>query len=189
MGNVRFNDADYIVLSDIHRYGYDIVIGADVLASMPVTIDYDRHTLLFGPPHGDGQALQSPMATTVPLEFRNFVPVVNVTLGDNPTSLAIDTGDESNINLAYHYYEHHPDLFRATKAENVGGVGGNSVELIGEIGVVRIGTLTAQNQQIGTTKTLQGTADGHLGAGFLSQYRVELDYAHQRMLLYPTKPL
>ncbi len=184
IGNVRFPEANYIVLSDIHRYGYDVVIGADVLASMPVTIDHNAHTLIFGSPADENGA-----GTIVPLEFDNFVPVVNVTLGDRATSLAIDTGDQSNINLAYEYYQHHPNLFKATKTETVGGVGGSSVELIGEIAFVRIGTLIAQNQQIGTTKTLKGTADGHLGAGFLSQYRIVLDYAHERMRLYPMKPM
>ena len=184
MGNVRFGDLNYIVLSDIHRYGYDIVVGADVLASMPVTIDYNRHAIFFG-----GVTQADLAGTTIPLEFQNFVPVVNVTLGKSPTSLAIDTGDQSNINLAYDYYQHHSDLFKATKMANVSGVGGSSVEYIGEIASVRIGTLTAQNQQIGTTKTLKGTADGHLGAGFLSQYRIVLDYAHERMRLYPMKPL
>ena len=184
MGNVRFGDANYVVLSDIHRYGYDIVVGADVLASIPVTIDYSRHALYFGnqsPVTGEG--------TTVPLEFQNFVPVVSVTLGGYSSSLAIDTGDQSNINLAYDYYQHHPDLFQATKTANVTGVGGNSVEIIGEIASVRIGTLTAENQQIGATKTLKGTADGHLGAGFLSQYKIVLDYAHERMRLLPATPL
>ncbi len=184
IGNMRFPEANYIVLSDIHRYGYDVVIGADVLATTPVTIDYTTHELYFG-----RLAQDNSEGTIVPLEFDNFVPVVNVTLGDSPTELAIDTGDQSNINLAYEYYQHHPNLFKATKTESVGGVGGNSVELVGEIALVRIGTLTAQNQQIGTTKTLKGTANGHLGAGFLSQYRVVLDYAHERMRLYPAKPM
>jgi hypothetical protein len=187
LGNVRFPAANYIVLSDIHRYGYDIVVGADVLASMPVTIDYNRHALFFGEVADADPG--DVTGTIVPLEFQNFVPVVNVTLGTRATSLAIDTGDQSNINLAYEYYQHHPDLFKATKTESVSGVGGNSEEIVGEIGLVRIGTLTAQNQQIGATKTLKGTADGHLGAGFLSQYRIVLDYAHERMRLYPMKPM
>jgi Aspartyl protease len=188
MGNVRFGDLNYIVLSDIHRYGYDVVVGADVLASMTVTIDNDRHAIVFGRSTTLGDDADA-VGTIVPLAFQNFVPVVNVTLGDNPTALAIDTGDQSNINLAYEYYQRHPDIFKATKTETVSGVGGDSVELIGEIASVRIGSLTAQHQQIGATKTLKGTANGHLGAGFLSQYRIVLDYAHERMHLYPMKPL
>lgn len=179
LGNVRFGDANYVVLSDIHRYGYDVVLGADVLASMPVTIDYARHTLYFG----DAAAAED--GTTVSLQFQNFVPVVNVRLGDVPAALAVDTGDQSNINLAYGYYQQHSSLFQATKTENVSGVGGSSQELLGEIPRVSIGSLTAENQQIGTTRILKGTANGHLGAGFLSKYRVTLDYAHELLRLLP----
>jgi hypothetical protein len=180
LGNVRFGDANYVVLSDIHRYGYDLVIGADVLGSMPITIDYNRHALYFG-----GQTPADEQGTTIPLTFQNFVPVINVTLGSVPTQLAVDTGDQSNINLAYDYYERHSSLFQATKTENVSGVGGTSEELIGQIGSVRIGTLTAENQQIGATRTLKGTANGHLGAAFLSKFRVTLDYAHKLLHLLP----
>lgn len=180
MGNVQFGDANYIVLSDISHYGYDVVIGADVLASMPITIDYAKHALYFG-----GETPADMDGTTVPLAFQNFVPVVNVTLNQLPTALAVDTGDQSNINLAYQYYQQHPSLFQATKTEHVSGVGGTSEELIGQISSVRIGTLTAENQQIGTTKILKGTANGHLGAAFLSKYRITLDYAHQLLRLLP----
>jgi hypothetical protein len=180
IGNVRYGDANYVVLSDIHRYGYDIVIGADVFASTPITIDYAKHALYFG---GDTQADRQ--GVTVPLAFENFVPVVSVTLGEQPASLAVDTGDQSNINLAYEYYQQHPSLFQATKTEEVSGVGGHSTEIIGEIAQIRIGALTAENQQIGATQTLRGTANGHLGAGFLSKYRVTLDYAHQLLRLLP----
>jgi hypothetical protein len=180
MGNVRFGDANYVVLSDIHRYGYDLVLGADVLANTAVTIDYGRHALYFG-----GQTLADAQGTTVPLNFQNFVPVIDVRLADVPAALAVDTGDQSNINLAYDYYQQHSTLFHATKTEAVSGVGGSSDELIGEIPSVQIGTLTAENQQIGTTRSLKGTANGHLGAGFLSKYRITLDYAHKLLRFLP----
>jgi hypothetical protein len=184
LGNVRFGDANYIVLSDISRYGYDIVLGADILASTAVTIDYTRHALYFG-----GQSEADKDGATLPLQFENFVPVVNVTLGDLPTMLAVDTGDESNINLAYDYYEQHTGLFSPTTTQDVSGVGGHSIEMIGHIPSVRIGSITAKNQEIGTTKTLKGTANGHLGARFLSNYRVVFDYAHGRLRLVPKTAL
>lgn len=179
MGNVQFPDADYVVLSDIHKFGYDVVIGADVLASMPVTIDMSKHALYFS------ETGLADSSMTVPLAFQNFVPVVNVTLGVLPTDLAVDTGDQSNINLAFEYYQAHPTLFAPTKTLLVSGVGTTSVELVGQIASVRIGGLTAENQEIGTTKALKGTANGHLGAAFLSKYRVTLDYAHQLLRLLP----
>lgn len=180
IGNVRFGDANYIVLSDISRYGYDLVLGADILASAAVTIDYSKHALYFG------RAATVPQrGATVPLQFQNFVPVVSVTLGDLPTMLAVDTGDESNINLAYAYYRRHSNLFSPTSSASVSGVGGASVEMLGHIPSVTIGNLTAQNQEIGTTQTLKGTADGHLGSRFLSNYTVVLDYARGELQLLP----
>ncbi|HET7814397.1 MAG TPA: hypothetical protein VFL13_08475 [Candidatus Baltobacteraceae bacterium] len=184
VGNQQFDPANYFVLSDIHKYGYDLVVGADVLASLPVTIDYKKHEMYLDPKTAIASG-----GTSVPLAFQNFVPVVNVRLGGEQSALAVDTGDQSNINLGYDYYKQHPELFQATKTRSVSGVGGDSVELIGEIGSVSIGSITAEHQQIGTTETLHGTADGHLGAGFLSKYRVVLDYAHQLMRLLPIPPV
>ena len=56
---------------------------------------------------------------------------------------------------------------------------------MGTIPSLQIGTLMTGPQTIGTTRTLKGTANGHLGAGFLSGFVVVLDYAHERMVLLP----
>ncbi len=179
MGNVNFGNADYIVLNDVERYGYDVVVGADVLATVPVTIDYGNHVLVFG--------VDDPVtdANSLSMTFSGFIPVVNVMLGNDSAKLAIDTGDESNINLAYSYYEQHSNLFAITSSAQVGGVGGTSVEELGALPVIRLGGITAQDQPIGTTRTLQGTADGHLGAEFLSKFRIVLDYPHAHLYLTP----
>ena len=122
---------------------------------------------------------------TVPIAFENFVPVVNVGLGDLDTALAVDTGDESNINLAYDFYAKHPGLFSVTQRRSVSGIGGSSIEMIGEIPQVRIGDYRTGPQRIGTTQTLHGTAFGHLGAAFLQQFIVQLDYAAAQLRLTP----
>jgi hypothetical protein len=179
IGNVRFGDAEYVVLSDIHRYGYDLVLGADVFAAAPLTIDYGRHTIAFG--SDDSQSA----GPAIDLTFENFVPVVDVLLAGQMARLAVDTGDQSTVNLADDFYTGHPTLFTPTRTESVGGIGGSSVELIGSIPSLQIGTLTTGSQTIGTTRTLKGTANGHLGAGFLSSYVVVLDYLRQRMVLLP----
>lgn len=181
IGGVRFGDAEYVVLSDIHRYGYDLVLGADVFAAAPMTIDYAHHTLTFGVDR------QANTAQTIALTFDNFVPVVDVSLAGQPARLAVDTGDQSTVNLADDFYSRHSTLFKPTKVQSVGGIGGDSVELMGTIPSLQIGPLTTGPQSIGTTKTLKGTADGHLGTGFLSNFAVLLDYARQRMELLPAK--
>jgi Aspartyl protease len=178
IGNATFGEAYYVVLGDVHSYGYDVVIGADVLASTTVALNSSAHTITFGVHPAASQI-------TVPLSFENFVPVVRVRLGNVETRLAVDTGDESNINLAYDFYSKHPSLFTITEQRSVAGVGGNSVELLGSIPQVQVGSYTMGPQTIGTTQTLKGTAFGHLGAAFLRQFDVQLDYNAGEIHLAP----
>jgi hypothetical protein len=180
IGNATYPEAYYIVLSDLRRYGYDAVLGADLLSASGIEIDSAAHVVrLQAPP------LQN--AITVPLTFEHFVPIVTVGLGEIQAQLAVDTGDESNVNLAYDFYAKHPGLFNVTQRRSVGGIGGSSVEMIGEIPEVRIGDYRTGPQRIGTTQTLQGTAFGHLGAAFLDQFVVQLDYAASELRLVPRR--
>ena len=180
IGNATFPEAYYVVLNDIHSYGYDVVIGTDVLASSNVTLDGAAHTLRFGI-----AAAALPSQITLPMAFENFVPVVKVQLGSVEARLLVDTGDESNINLAYEFYSKHPSLFTVTTRRNVRGVGASSVELLGTIPEVTVGSYTTGPQTIGTTQTLAGTAFGHLGAAFLQQFVVQLDYSAAELHLSP----
>ncbi|MBV8432946.1 MAG: retropepsin-like domain-containing protein [Candidatus Eremiobacteraeota bacterium] len=178
IANATFPEAYYVVLNDIHPNGYDVVIGTDVLASTSVALDGAAHTLQFG-------AVAPPSTITIPMAFENFVPVVKVELGSVEARLLVDTGDESNINLAYDFYSKHPSLFTVTTRRNVKGVGASSVELLGTIPEVTVGTYTTGPQTIGTTQTLAGTAFGHLGAAFLGQFDVQLDYSAAELHLVP----
>lgn len=181
VGNATYPEAYYVVLNDISRYGYDVVLGADFLGSGNVEIDAADHVVRLAAPI-------APDAFTVPLSFENFVPVVTVRLGTVDARLAVDTGDESNINLAYGFYSKHTTLFSVTEKRLVAGVGGTSVELIGDIPQVTIGDYRTGPQKIGTTQTLQGTAFGHLGAAFLKQFVVQFDYAAAELHLTPKSP-
>lgn len=178
VGNGTYPEAYYAVLTDLRRYGYDVVLGADFLASTTVEIDGAAHEVRLGVP-----IARSPI--TVPLSFENFIPVVDVGLGSLDVPLAVDTGDESNVNLAYDFYAKHSGLFSVTQRRSVGGIGGSSVEMIGEIPQVRIGDYRTGPQHIGTTQTLRATAFGHLGAAFLQQFVVQLDYAAAELHLTP----
>lgn len=169
IGSMTLAPADYVVLHDIEKFDYDVVLGADMFAATPIEIDQAHHRLVFG-------ATTANQGVSVPLAFQDFVPVVDVRLGTLPTELAIDTGDESSINLAYDFYEQHPSLFSATSERSVEGVGGSSVELLGTIPQVHIGDFAIPSATIGATRTLQGTAFGHVGEGLLSRYDVTIDY-------------
>ncbi|HEY1655389.1 MAG TPA: retropepsin-like aspartic protease [Candidatus Tumulicola sp.] len=178
VGNATYADAYYVVLNDISHYGYDVVLGADFLGATGLQIDSAAHTVKLG-------VTALPNSIAIPLSFQNFVPVVTVHLGALDAQLAVDTGDESNINLAYDFYSKHPTLFTITEHRLVGGIGGTSTELIGSIPQVTIGAYRTGPQRIGTTQTLAGTAFGHLGAAFLQQFDVQLDYAAGELHLSP----
>jgi hypothetical protein len=178
VGNATYPEAYYVVLDEVSHYGYDVVLGADLLASGNLELDAKNHTLRL-------DAVPAPGSITLPLSFENFVPVVNVVLGTLDARLAIDTGDESNINLSYDFYTKHPTLFTITQRRMVAGVGGQSVQLIGQIPEVTIGEYRTGPQAIGATQSLQGTAFGHLGAAFLEQFKVQLDYTAGELHLTP----
>ena len=179
VGSALFPAALYVVLHDLHRLGYDLVLGTDVLASTAAVIDYGKRELTFYP-------LGSTFGgSAIPLQFENFVPVANVRLGDLPVQLAIDTGDQSTVNLAYDFYEKNATLFTVKSTLGVSGIGGATEQLIGRIPSVGIGPFTLTNQKIGATRALQPTAKGHLGGGFLSHFTLFLDYARARIGLLP----
>jgi len=176
IGNATYPEAYYAVLTDLRRYGYDVVLGADVMAGTGLEMDGSQIRFATTVTH-------SPIS--IPLVFENFVPTVSVQLGAVPATLAVDTGDESNINLAYDFYAKHSNLFSVTQQRSVSGIGGNSIELLGQIPQVTIGDYRTGPQRIGTTQTLHGTAFGHLGAAFLQQFVVQLDYAAAELRLIP----
>jgi hypothetical protein len=179
VGAMTLPGANYVVLNDIDRFGYQVVLGADVLAATTVELDTSAHRIVFG-----ASTLQG--GFSVPIAFDNFVPVLDVRLGALPASLAFDTGDESNINLAYDFYQaHRSELFPATSERAVGGVGGSSVELLGTIPLVQIGGYSIEQSTIGTTQNLAGTAFGHFGAGLLSRFNVTIDYAAGELHFVP----
>jgi hypothetical protein len=182
VGNATFPDAYYVVLNDVSRYGYDVVLGADFVASSGLTINARNHTVSLG-------SSVPANSITVPLSFENFVPVVNVRLDGIDARLAVDTGDESNINLSYGFYAKHTTLFSVTERRLVGGIGGTSVELLGNIPQMTIGDYQAGRQTIGTTQMLHGTALGHLGAAFLQQFTVQFDYDAGELHLLPNPPV
>ena len=127
VGSATFPPALYLVLHDIHEHGIDLVIGADVLANVQLQIDYASKTVRLSPP---GAAIPG---ASVPLAFDRLLPFVAVRLGALDTSLAVDTGDASTIDLSLPFYDSHPELFAPAGAAGVSGVGGSSTQVTGRI--------------------------------------------------------
>ena len=168
IGSMTLPSANYVVLHDIGRFGYSVVVGADLFAATTVQLDNSTHRVVLGAP-------ASQRGYAVPLAFDNFVPFVDVLLGDLPAQLTLDTGDESSINLSFGFCQAHK-IFTATSEHEVSGIGGTSVELLGTIPSVQIGGYSIESPSIGATPNLPNTEDGHLGAGLLARFNVTIDY-------------
>lgn len=180
VGRATYPPAFYAVLHDLHGYGYDLVLGADAFAHARITIDYPRRLLALEP-----ESAPAAEASSLPLSFENFLPVTPVALGTVKASLAIDTGDESAVDLSAEYYRLHPGLFKADTRARVAGIGGTSEELLGTIERVDLGAYALLHQPIGATAQVASTAEGRLGSGALAHFAVTFDYARRRVELSP----
>lgn len=180
LGGLQIGSALYAVLPDAAGFKADVVLGADVIGRSVVRLDLHARTISFFPL---GTALTG---TPLPLAFDRFTPTVAITLGDLPTRLAIDTGDESSIDLPIAFYRAHPGLFTPHETRHVMGVGGRGEQSIGRIGRVRLGNFTFSDVPIGATDVGSPTR-ARLGAGFLSRLVVELDYANAQVGLRARK--
>jgi hypothetical protein len=182
VGGATYPPAFYAVLHDLHGYGYDLVLGTDAFAHARITIDYPRRLLALEP-----ESAASAEASSLPLSFENFLPVTAVALGTVKASLAIDTGDESAVDLSAEYYRLHPGLFKADTRARVAGIGGTSEELLGTIERVDLGAYSLLHQPIGATAQVASTAEGRLGSGALAHFTVTFDYARRRAELSPRR--
>ncbi len=186
LGPVTFPPAKFALLHELHRFGYELVLGADVFAPLRVTIDYAKGEVFLAPASDEfAPRRQLTVPGSVPLEFENFVPVAQVRLGATSAALALDTGDESTINLSGDFYARNPTLFTPTGSLPVAGIGGASTETVGTIPSVALAGFQVAHQRIGATKGLAATADGHLGSGFLAHFVATFDYASARLELVP----
>ena len=180
LGSMRVGPALYAILPDVGSLGADLVVGADVIGRSIVRLDLASRTIAFLPP-------QSPLeGRPLAMTFDRFTPTIPLELGGLTTRLAIDTGDEASIDLPIAYYRAHPALFSPQGRRAVVGIGGRGFQTIGKIAQVRIGDFIASDVPIGATDTGSPTR-ARIGAGFLSRFVLELDYARERIALRPVR--
>jgi hypothetical protein len=173
VGPATYPSANYLVLRDIHTDGYDVVLGADAFAHARITIDYGARTVTFAPSASSGNAGD--------LEFVDFIPVAPVKLDDVGVHLAIDTGDESAIDLSYDVYTAHPSLVKATTTSSAE----TSDAVAGELRMARLENFDVSGVPIDAAKKRATTAQGQLGNAFLNHFTVTFDYAKSRLDLQP----
>jgi hypothetical protein len=169
IGSATFPAAQYVVLRNAHRDGYDVVLGADVFAHARVTVDYAKRTVTFA---GSGGAPASAIALT----FDNYVPVANVRAASQPLSLAVDTGSDAAIEVGYDAFAQHRSEFKP------GGAGAGPDA---GVATVRLGSYELPGQFVGSSRAPEPVAQGRLGNSLLDHFIVTFDYAGGRLGLAP----
>jgi hypothetical protein len=168
IGGATFPSAQYVVLRDAHRDGYDVVLGADVFAHARVTVDYGKHTVTF--------ASAGPTAGGLALTFDNYVPVASVRAAGQTLALGIDTGSDAAIEVGY-------DLFAQHRADfKPGGIGAGPDSGFAN---VRFGPYELAGQFVGSSRAPEPVAQGRLGNSLLDHFAVTFDYANGRLGLTP----
>jgi hypothetical protein len=165
----------------------EVLVGADLLATHALDIDYDqkRFRLL---PSG-----RLPFrGTSIPLGIARGSGVFVSELAVGARRLRpviVDTGDGSAVTIASEAWTTvRPPAAKATTAYAVGLGGPIETDLL-VLPAIRLGALTARNVEVrvergGGFSNATGTA-GRIGSALLQRYRVLLDPAARRMVLSP----
>lgn len=177
-GGLTLGTATYALLPGIHRLGYDIVIGADVLARVPFEIDERQRTVRFGPMETHGE--------TTPFRVPALVPEVAAIVDGIPATLAVDTGDEAAVNVSPAFYQAHRGILTGPQGAEISGAGSSTAATSGVLSSLTIAGSRFTNVPALETPLLSSPPDGDIGSGLLWRYAVYVDY--RRFTLVLTQP-
>lgn len=177
VGPATYPAADYVVLHDLHAYGYDVVLGADAFAHARIAIDYAKRAVSL--------VASAPRTGVANLTFENFVPVAPIAISGTTLQLAVDTGNEGAIDIRSDVYAQHPTLFKPSGKIGVSGIGGSSNIVVGDVPTAQFMNFDIKNVRIGASEKSIATAMGHVGSALLSHFTATFDYANERLELEP----
>jgi hypothetical protein len=173
VGAAHYPMAYYVVAHDVHQNGYDVVLGADAFARTRIAVDYGHRTLTVA---SAGAALPSEIG----ISFENYVPVLPVRIGDQVVlPLAVDTGDDGSLEVAFDDYAKHRALF------DLRNVTSGSESDSGEVALARVGAWGVERARLDATHRQPPAGDGRIGNGVLDHFAVTFDYARSGVALVP----
>jgi len=167
LGPARFAQARFAVIPATRELHFDVIVGADLLGALQLTLDRAAATVTLGP-----TAPNRP-ADAIPLAFPQGVPLVDVTVAGVGVRALLDSGDAATLSLDYETYRRGPHWPPVARGEAIGVAGEGGVFDV-DVPDVRIGTL-----DLGTVRTaVRWTqAVSHLGLGLAHRCALELDEA------------
>ncbi len=165
----------------------DGILGYDFFSRFVIAFNFAESTMTVYRPGSEPRFTETPL----PITYTSKIPVVTAQVGDTTGSFVLDMGNNSDLIV-------HPAFATATgldklaidssQSAKMGGVGGSITMNRIAIPTFVVGTVTVTNQPAHTTSqsiaiTAREEIAGNIGMGFLRNYRLVLDYPHDRISL------
>ena len=179
-------------LDKVEGVEIDGLVGYEMFRRFVVTIDYARRELILAEPKS---FKPSPMATAVPFDLVDRIPIVDGMLDGVPARISIDTGSRASLTL-HSPFARENDLvakYAAAPEAVIGwGVGGASRGRPARFGQLQLGGIAvaaiAGDIYIGNKGAFASTdVSANLGGGVLRRFTVTFDYVARRMYLTESK--
>jgi hypothetical protein len=183
---------DLDAFAPLFGFKIDGIIGHDFINNFVVEIDYASRVMnLFETRgykyHGAGES--------IPIEIVEKTPFVRgriVLNGREPIEgkFEIDTGGTGILNLNTPFVNKHKMLETLAKSTEgkMGGAGGSASTVKAHVPAVAMGSFAIKDPLVVFARGTEGSEssteyDGSLNNGFLSEFKVILDYSHSQMIL------
>ena len=183
---------DLDAFAPLFGYKIDGIIGHDFINNFVVEIDYAAGLMSL---YETGSYKYAGAGESIPIEMVEKTPFVRGRIalnGHEPIEgkFEVDSGATGILNLNTPFVNKHKMLETLTLhgQSKLGGVGGAAEAMKAHVSAVEFGSLVVKNPLVVFAQGTEGSEssaeyDGELGAGFLSQFKMILDYSRSQMIL------
>jgi len=183
---------DLDAFAPLFGYKIDGVIGHDFINNFVVEIDYAAGLMSL---YETGSYKYVGAGESIPIEMVEKTPFVRGRIALNGREsiegkFEVDSGATGILNLNTPFVNKHKMIETLTThaQSKLGGVGGSAEAVKAHVLAVEFGSLVVKNPLVVFAQGTEGSEssaeyDGELGAGFLSQFKMILDYSRSQMIL------
>jgi len=183
---------DLDAFAPLFGYKIDGIIGHDFINNFVVEIDYAAGLMSL---YETGSYKYAGAGESIPIQMVEKTPFVRGRIalnGREPIegNFEVDSGATGILSLNTPFVNKHKMLETlATHSQSkLGGVGGSAGAVKAHVPAVEFGSLVVKNPLVVFAQGTEGSEssaeyDGELGVGFLSQFKMILDYSRSQMIL------